>query len=190
MKHAGKVPAPFPGDAPPEGTQKKPEKKSSTGREYLSFLIRLLVFLLILWVFFTQVLFLKRVSGTSMFPALKDGDLALGFRLEKSYRSGDVILYKDPDGALHFGRILTTAGNMVNISGSGAVLVNGVQESGEILFPTDDPGALAYPYTVPEGSVFVMNDHRTQTNDSRTYGAISMEQVQGKVLSILRRRGL
>ena len=191
MKRTGEMNESLPEGSPPADDQKqKPKTKSSTLKGYLSLLIRLAVFLLILWVFFTQVLFLKRVSGTAMFPALKDGDLALGFRLEREYRSGDVILYKDPDGALHFGRILTIAGSTVNISGNGAVLINGVQESGEILFPTDDPGTLTYPYTVPEGSVFVMNDHRTETDDSRIYGAISMDQIQGKVLSILRRRGL
>ena len=125
-----------------------------------------------------------------MFPSLKDGDLALGFRLEREYRSGDVILYEDPEGKLHFGRILTTAGSVVDINGNGAVLINGAQESGEILFPTDDPGTLTYPYTVPEGSVFVLCDHRTETKDSRIYGTISMDQIQGKVLTILRRRGL
>jgi signal peptidase I len=191
MKRTGKMRDSLPEGSPPADDQKqKPKTKSSTLKGYLSLLIRLAVFLLILWVFFTQVLFLKRVSGTAMFPALKDGDLALGFRLESNYRSGDVILYKDTDGELHFGRILTIAGSTVNISGNGAVLINGVQESGEILFPTDDPGTLTYPYTVPEGSVFVLDDHRTEAEDSRVYGAISMDQIQGKVLSILRRRGL
>ena len=191
MKLAGKMNEPLPEGSPPsEGAKQTAAKKNSTWKGYLSFLIRLAVFLLILWVFFTQVLFLKRVNGTAMFPALKDGDLALGFRLETNYRSGDVILYQDTDGELHFGRILTVEGNTVDISGNGAVLINGVQESGEILFPTDDPGTLTYPYTVPEGSVFVMNDHRTESEDSRIYGAISKDQIQGKVLSILRRRGL
>lgn len=181
---------PLPKGSPPSESAEKQKRDCGTLKGYLSLLVRLVVFLLILWVFFTQVLFLKRVSGTAMFPSLKDGDLALGFRLEREYRSGDVILYEDPEGELHFGRILTTAGSVVDINGNGAVLINGAQESGEILFPTDDPGTLTYPYTVPEGSVFVLCDHRTETKDSRIYGTISMDQIQGKVLTILRRRGL
>lgn len=39
-----------------------------------------------------------------MYPSLKDGDLALGYRLEREYRTGDVIVY-EAGGALHFGRV-------------------------------------------------------------------------------------
>lgn len=124
-----------------------------------------------------------------MFPSLKDGDLTLGFRLDRNYQSGDIVLYT-VDGTEHFGRVLTTAGNTVEMDGSGDVRVNGISESGEILFLSTDIGTLKYPYTVPEGTVFVMCDHRTETEDSRTYAAIPVRQIHGKVLSFLRRRGL
>lgn len=156
---------------------------------YLSLVIRMAAFLLVIFLIFTQVLFLKRVKGVEMFPSLKDGDLALGFRLEREYRSGDVVLY-EADGDLHFGRILTLGGNTVNISGNGSVQINGVTESGEIVFPTDDPGTLDYPYQVPEGSYFILGDYRTEKEDSRIFGAIPKDSIKGKVISILRRRGL
>lgn len=170
--------------------KKPPPKQQPLWKGYVSLLIRAGVFIAILAVLFTQVLFLKRVSGTEMFPSLKDGDLALGFRLESSYCSGDVVLY-EADGSMHFGRILTLGGNTVNISGNGSVEVNGITESGEeVLFSTDDPGSLTYPYEVPEDSVFILGDYRTEKDDSRIYGAILIHDIKGKVLTILRRRGL
>ena len=124
-----------------------------------------------------------------MFPSLKDGDLTLGFRLDRNYQSGDIILYT-VDGTEHFGRVFTTAGNTVEIDSSGDVRVNGISESGEILFPSTDTGTLQYPYTVPEGSVFILGDYRTHAKDSREFGPISTEDVKAKVITILRRREL
>ncbi|MGN0256283.1 MAG: signal peptidase I [Chordicoccus sp.] len=173
----------------PEEAPKRSPPDEPLWKGYLSLLIRAVVFIAILVLLFTQILFLKRVDGNEMFPALKDGDLALGFRLERTLRSGDVVLYQ-ADGTLHFGRILTLGGNTVEISGDGSVKINGVSESGEILFSTDDPGKLTYPYEVPEGSVFILGDYRTETKDSRTFGAIPISSIKGKVLTILRRRGI
>ena len=170
-------------------SSEKTEEKEPLWKGYLRLVIRTGIFAAILILFFTQVLFLKRVNGNDMFPSLKDGDLALGFRLEREYRSGDVVLY-DAGGTLHFGRILALGGNVVNISGNGSVQINGVTESGEILFPTENRGSLEYPYQVAEDSVFILGDYRTEADDSRTYGAIQKNSIKGKVLSIFRRRGI
>ena len=172
-----------------EKLKRTPETEQPLWKGYVNLLIRAGIFILIIVVLFTQILFLKRVNGNDMFPSLKDGDLVLGFRVESTLRSGDVVLYQ-ANGSLHFGRILTLAGSTVEISGNGSVQVNGVTESGEILFSTDNPGTLTYPYTVPEGSVFILNDDRMETGDSRIYGAIPIKSIKGKVLTLLRRRGI
>ena len=78
--------------------------KQGLGKGYLRLFVRAAVFLLILYLVFTRVLFLGRVTGMEMYPSLKDGDLALGYRLEREYRTGDVIVY-EAGGALHFGRV-------------------------------------------------------------------------------------
>jgi len=79
----------------------------------------------------------------------------------------------------------------VMLDGSGTLTVNGSVQNGEILYPTyAKDGGPAYPYRVPEDSVFVTGDFRTQTEDSRDWGAVRMDQVEGKVITILRRRGI
>lgn len=164
-------------------------KKDSIKKGYISLLIRAVLFILIIYLFFTKIFLLQRVEGMQMFPSLKDGDLTLSYCLKQTLRSGDVIIYEQ-DGEKHFGRILALGGNEINIDGSGDVKINGVSESGEIIYPSYNKGTIKYPYKIPEGSVFVLGDYRTETKDSREYGAISEKKIKGKVLTILRRRGI
>ena len=41
------------------------------------------------------------------------------------------------------------------------------------------------PYTVPDGEYFVMGDHRNNSNDSRSQGAISRDMIIGHVRTVL-----
>ena len=41
------------------------------------------------------------------------------------------------------------------------------------------------PFTVPEGCYFVMGDHRNNSNDSRSQGAISRDMIIGHVRSVV-----
>ena len=93
--------------------------KRSMWKEYRRFFIRLAVFLLLLYLAFMKVLFLKQVKGMDMFPSLKDGDLVLGYRLQKEFRTNDIIAYEE-EGTLHFGRVIAKEGDQVKIS-DGAV---------------------------------------------------------------------
>ena len=156
---------------------------------YWSLLLRILFLALAGWVMFTQVFLITQVSGNAMFPAVKDGDLVIAFRIQQEYAKNDVVVYT-ADGETHIGRIAARATDVVMLDDSGKLLVNGTNQAGEILYPTYAKEGLTYPYPVPEGHVFVLGDYRTQTEDSRDFGPITMGNVQGKVITILRRRGL
>ena len=52
----------------------------------------------------------------------------------------------------------------------------------------DNTGNRAYPYTVPEGSYFLLNDNLSNTNDSRTIGAVDSSRIEGRIIQLLRRR--
>lgn len=158
-------------------------------QSYISLVLRILFLVLAGWVMFTQVFLITLANGNAMFPAVKDGDLVIAFRIQQEYAKNDVIVYT-ADGKTHIGRIVARATDTVTADDSGTLFVNGTNQTGEILYPTYAKEGLTYPYTVPEGHVFVLGDYRTQTEDSRDFGPISMENVQGKVITILRRRGL
>ena len=156
---------------------------------YGSLLLRVLFIALTGWVLFSYVFLITQVGGNDMFPAVKDGDLVIGFRLQQEYAKNDVVVYT-AGGRSHIGRIAARATDVVTLDDSGTLLVNGTAQSGEIMYPTYAKEGIEYPYRVPEGHVFILGDYRTQTEDSRDYGSIPMENVQGKVITILRRRGL
>lgn len=156
---------------------------------YISLFLRILFLMLAVWVLFSQVFLITQVSGNDMFPAVKDGDLVIGYRIQREYAKNDVVVYT-ADGKTHIGRIAARATDVVTLDESGTLLVNGTAQSGEIMYPTYAKEGLEYPYKVPEGQVFILGDYRTQTEDSRDFGPIPLENVQGKVITILRRRGL
>lgn len=150
---------------------------------------RVLLLAVVLLIVLTQVFLVTRVEGTGMFPALKDGDLVVVYRLQSKFSRGDVIAYQH-GGERYFGRIVAQSGDEVSISDTGTLLVNGRLESGEILFPTNSADGQAYRCVVPMGYVFVLGDYRTQTQDSRDFDCIPLSEVEGKIITLLRRRGL
>ena len=176
--------------AAPPGHAKtaKPETEALL-RELCSLLVRLAVFAVVLWVLLTQVYLVTQAKGSEMFPAVKDGDLILGYRLEKTYAKNDVVVY-ERSGTLRVGRVLARGGDIVTLSESGVVEVNGSAQGGEILYPTYPKSLLSYPYTVPEDSVFILGDCRTQAEDSRDFGPVASADVRAKVITLIRRRGL
>ena len=104
----------------------------------------------------------------------------------------EALLFAEPVGTRYFGRVVAAEGDVVNISDTGSLIVNGTTQGGEILFPTErrENDGMEYPLRVPEGCVYVLGDYRTNTRDSRDFGPIPLESVEGKVITILRRRGL
>ena len=133
-------------------------------RGYWSLLWRIIVIAAVCWLMFTQVFLLTQAQGNGMFPAVKDGDLVLGIRLEKDYAKNDVVVY-ERSGRLRVGRVLARGGDIVTLSESGVVEVNGSAQGGGILYPTYPKSLLSYPYAVPEDSVFILGDCRTQAED-------------------------
>ena len=168
-------------------------ERNGTGRAAVRLLLRAAVLAAVLWAVFTYGFLITQVRGQGMFPALKDGDLAVVFRrpamalLRQPLAQDDVIAYT-ADGRRCFGRIVAVAGDTVTIGSDGHLAVNGVTEGGTILFPTY--AAQMIDLTLEEGTLYVLGDYRTHAEDSRTQGPIPLACVEGKVITILRRREL
>lgn len=158
-------------------------------RGYAALGLRVCALALAGWILFSQVFLLHRVSGQGMYPAIRDGDLVLAYRLQKDYARGDVVLCRYGD-IRFLGRIAGEETDVVMMDDSGSLLVNGTAQTGDILYPTYARENNIYPLRVQEGEVYVLGDYRTQTRDSRDYGPIPLDDIQGRVIAVVRRRGL
>lgn len=158
-------------------------------RGYAGLIFRLTVITLAVWILFSQVFVLTQCEGMGMFPAIEDGDLVLGYRLQETYEKGDVVIYRRGD-AVYLGRITALETDTVMMDDTGNFTVNGTTQGGDIMYPTYAKEGIEYPYRVQEGHLFVLGDYRTQTQDSRDFGSIPLDNILGKVITIVRRRGV
>jgi len=169
----------------PAGRPKR--KKKSAGRLAAEFFIKLGVTALLIWALLTFVVGIYVVHSNTGYPMVKDGDLCIIYRLGEIY-NGDEVAYR-MDGKIRFARVVAMPGDVVDISEE-SMTINGYGVFEDTVYPTTGEGALIqFPYTVPEGTFFVLNDYRSDVTDSRTYGAIPKTKVKGKVVFMMRRRG-
>ena len=176
------------GAEPPKKTA-KPKKKRTAGSYALEFFIKLgltglAVFLLLYFVCGVYI-----CHDNASYPMIKDGDLCLTYRLAE-VQQGDAVAYRSADGTVRFGRVIACAGDSVELMND-YVTVNGYGVFEDTFYPTAPAGTkLTYPYTVPEGCVFILNDYRSDISDSRSAGGIAVSDLRGKVAFIMRRRGI
>lgn len=158
-------------------------------RDYAALLVRVCFLVGVIWLLLTQVFVISQANGNAMLPAIKDGDLLFGFRLYDEYAKNDVVIYT-AEGKRQVGRVIAKGGDVITLDESGSVRVNGTVQDGQIMYPTEAKDALTYPYQVENGCLFIMGDYRTQSRDSRDFGPILSNQVEAKVITVLRRRGI
>ena len=130
-----------------------------------------------------------QIYGNSMTPTLKEGQIVVSLK-GNDLEQGDLVAFYVGNKLL-VKRVIAESGEWVDITEEGVVFVNG-KELDEPYLQEKAFGEcdIELPYQVPESRYFLMGDHRTQAQDSRDFGAVSMQDVEGKVITILRRRGL
>ena len=79
-------------------------------------------------------------------------------------------------------RIIGVSGDRIQIE-NGKVFLNGEELKEEYVKDKITIGQFYYnDIIVPEGAVFVMGDNRTESIDSRVFGCIPKEKIEGKVI--------
>ena len=176
-----------PSNKNPKGKPRK--KKKTTKQLVIGLLIKIAVIVLVVWGVFTFVLGITIHYGNNMHPMVRDGDLVITLRLQKPYINAAVMY--GHDGKTTVGRVIAMEGSVVDISDNGGITVNGNTPTEEVFYPTypANGSEIQYPYTVPQGKVFILNDFREDTNDSRSFGAVDTGDLQGTLLLTMRRRG-
>lgn len=127
------------------------------------------------------------VPTGSMIPTIELQDRVIANKFIYRFKEpapGDIVVLDDPTGNVQtlIKRVIATEGQTVDLR-DGQVVVDGVvlDEPYTHGLPSE-PMSLQMPYTVPPDSVWVMGDNRTNSADSRVFGAVSLSEIKGKAI--------
>lgn len=176
---------------------KKIKRSEKSVKDYQFFVLKLVGFLLVLWVLFFVLIGIMRVPGADMYPRLDSGDMILFYRLDKDVRAQDVIVVEKEVPTLQGEqlmvlRVVAVAGDTVEISDSNSLVINGnTMIESNIFYPTPRyEGFTEYPLTLGEGECFVLADSRNGGTDSRFFGPVTRDEILGTVITVVRRNNL
>ena len=193
--------------------QKEEKKKKSLTREILEWILTIVVAIAIALPIRAFGFELVRVDGESMDNTLANGEIMFVTKYdyastwlsfpwqddeskEKATRitTGgnpqrfDVVICRYPGrGDTNFvKRVVGLPGDTIEIR-DGYLYINGDRYEEPYISDEYRSGRLNTfgPYTVPAGEYFVMGDHRSNSNDSRSQGAISRDMIIGHVRTVL-----
>lgn len=167
-------------------------------KRYQFFLLRMLLLLLTVWLLFFVFIGVTHMPNGDMYPRVDAGDFVVYYRLDKSPKFQDVVVYQMADSSgkssLLISRVIAVPGDTVELTESGTLKVNGnaIAEPG-IFYPNTlfrGQTAPSYPLTLGEDEYFVLGDKRDGASDSRSFGPVPGKNLLGTVITILRRTKL
>lgn len=146
------------------------------------------IFFLVLIALFIILFDIKQVHGNSMYPSYKKGDwiLIATFYNEKSFFSshkkifcGDVLIFRHPQtDEVMMKRVIATEGTPLKWIASDTL-----QIGTETVKISPNKKYLFNDFTkVPKHAIFFLGDNRDQSSDSRVFGLVSIDRIEGKVL--------
>jgi signal peptidase I len=163
--------------------------RTSTASSLLRELVEVVVLAVILYFGISFAVQAVHVEGLSMFATLDDNDYLIAnkidYRLHAPQR-GDIIILRPPtDNSKDFiKRIIALPGERILIS-AGIVYING-HKLDEPYLPEAwtqlrdwSPGG-PDGTVVPPNNYFVMGDNRNRSQDSRVFGFISRDRIDGR----------
>jgi signal peptidase I len=129
-----------------------------------------------------------RVEGTSMLPRLEDRDRLFINKFVyhiSAIERGDVVVFhypRDPEKS-YIKRVIALPGDRLRID-HGQVWLNGRQLP-EPYVPEEYSDSRSMAETViPEGTYFMMGDHRSISSDSREFGPVVRSLIYGKAVFV------
>ncbi|HEX8024817.1 MAG TPA: signal peptidase I [Candidatus Limnocylindrales bacterium] len=133
-----------------------------------------------------------KVEGASMEQTLAPSTYLLIDKLTPRwapYQRGDIVVFNPPPNSGPTGvpfvkRVIGLPGDHVELR-DGVVYVNGVALSEPYTFadgadPRTDPLSDTSSWVVPAGDLFLLGDHRNDSEDSRAFGPVAISDVIGR----------
>ncbi len=184
-------------DALPAETSVAPTggAKSQAGRAVREVVETLLLAALIF--FLVRLVVLNfRVDGLSMLPNLNDGQMLLVNRNAYQYfdiggdryypfdppERGDVVVFQPPTGSdkPYIKRVIGLPGEQVTLTNDDIFIDGALLDEDYIEERTKCRRSEECDVLVPDGYVYVLGDHRTNSSDSRAFGAVPVANIVGK----------
>ena len=129
------------------------------------------------------------VRQRSMELTLEQNDRVLVSKLDYRFgtpQRGDIVVFNPPTDSTipYVKRVIAVGGDAIDLR-DGKVYVNGklIEYAATRGQPTTPQAAtIRFPFTVPEGAIFVLGDNRQSSSDSRTFGSVPVGNIIGKVI--------
>jgi signal peptidase I len=123
-----------------------------------------------------------------MEPTVPSGAILLIDKLTYLTRGphrGDVVVATDPrTGESIVKRVVAVGGDSVGIE-DGQLIVNGERVVEDYIDNADMDGFFTGPDVVPPGDVYLLGDNRDTSEDSRAFGTIDVDEIEGRVLTTI-----
>jgi signal peptidase I len=173
--------------APQQPALAAPQPRASTASSLLRELAEVVVLAIILYFGISFAVQTVHVEGLSMFATLDDNDYLIAdkiaYRLHAPQR-GDIIILRPPtdDSKDFIKRVIALPGERLLIR-DGQVFING-HRLNEPYLPENWTSQANWG--APDGVVmapnqyFVMGDNRNRSQDSRTFGPIGRDRIDGR----------
>lgn len=152
-------------------------------RDVVEVVVPAIILFLIIRAFFLESRF---VPSPSMVPTIQVQDRFLLNKTAywfKSPQRFQIVVFKPPARAGvkddFVKRIIGLPGEMIKIHG-GVVYINDQPLPEPYITPDRAPIGEFGPYIIPEGNVFVMGDNRNNSQDSRYWGPLPLENIKGE----------
>jgi len=159
--------------------------------ENLTNISKTLILSSLIIIFISLIFTSYEVNGRSMQPTLEDGDRVLVLKLNyikipfmnekiiiKYPEKNSLIAFKKKNEDLELvKRVIGFPKEEIDIKNR-TVFINGViQDQGiSVTNPNSD-----FPIIVEENCIFVLGDNRNLSNDSRAFGCVPMENIDGQI---------
>jgi len=193
-----------------EERNEKKEKKEHTGFLWelwswtYSIVLAVAVVLLIKNLLFSTTI----VKKESMIPTLQENNMLVIDRLSQvrniPLERGDIVVIEAPEGVtkdnlayytenslltsirklfvktFYVKRVIAVEGDHIKIEND-AIYINGEKTDEPYVNPENSSNGQNFEMVIPEGYVYCMGDNRGSSYDSRGFGAVPVEKVEGRI---------